>query len=176
MDNTGQSNEQPTENASEHASRPWSVTILAFGVLIITILNLTRFILSITNWDFLVSWPGVPALYMVMTGLIWTLVCSILCWGLWRAKNWAPRLMKAVLLTYVLYYWMDHVFLVDHPMNGVVGARQALLPVNWRFAAGMTVVCMVYTVWTLNNPKVKAYFGLDESKTSIEQADPFDNG
>jgi len=176
MDNTGLPIEQPTEIASAHASRPWSVTILAFGVLIITIFNLTRLILSIANWDFLVSWPGVPALYMVITGLIWTLAGSILLWGLWRAKNWAPRLMKAVLLTYVLYYWVDHVFLVDHPTSGVVGARQALLPINWRFTAGMTVVCMVYTVWTLSKPKVKAYFGLAESRTGDDQTDSGGNG
>jgi hypothetical protein len=176
MDNTGLPIEQQTEITPPHVSRPWSVTVLAFGVLIITILNLTRLILSIANWGFIVSWPGVPALYMVVTGLIWTLAGSILLWGLWRAKNWAPRLMKAELLTYVLYYWLDHVFLMDHPTGGVVGARQALLPVNWRFAAGMTVVCMVYTVWTLSKPKVKAYFGLAESKTGNDPTTSGDNG
>jgi hypothetical protein len=176
MDNTGLPIEQQTMIASPHASRPWNVTILAFGVLIITIFNLTRLILSIANWDFLVSWPGVPALYMVMTGLIWTLVCSILLWGLWRAKNWAPRLMKAVLLTYVLYYWLDHVFLMDHPNSGAAGAWHAFLPVNWRFAAVITVVCMVYTVRTLSKPKVKVYFGLAESKTGNDLTDSGDNG
>jgi hypothetical protein len=176
MDNTSQSNEQQTEIGSQHTSRPWSVTILAFGVLIITIFNLTRLILSITNWDFLVSWPGVPALYMMLTGLLWTLVGSILCWGLWKAKNWAPRLMKAVLLTYALYYWLDHVFLMDHPASGVVGIQHALLPVNWRFAVVITVICMVYTVWSLNRPKVKAYFGLEESKTGYDQTQRDDNG
>jgi hypothetical protein len=176
MDNTGLPIEQETVLAPPHVSRPWSVTLLAFGVLIITIFNLTRLILSIANWDFLVSWPGVPALYMVMTGLIWTLAGSFLLWGLWRAKNWAPRLMKAELLTYVLYYWMDHVFLVDHPARGVVGAHKALLPVNWRFAAGMTVVCMVYTVWTLSKPKVKAYFGPTKSKPINDQTETGGNG
>jgi hypothetical protein len=176
MDNTGLPTEHQTEVEPPHASRPRSVTILAFGVLIISIFNLIRLILSIANWDFLVSWPGVPALYMVMTGLIWTLAGSTLLWGLWRAKNWAPRLMKAELLTYVLYYWLDHVFLVGHPARGVVGARQALLPVNWRFAAGMTVVCMVYTVWTLSRPKVQAYFGLAESQAGNEQTERGETG
>ena len=149
---------------------------MVFGVLIITIFNLTRLILSLLNWSFLVSWPGVPALYMVMTGLLWTLVGSILCWGLWKAKNWAPGLMRAVLLTYLLYYWLDQIFLTDHPASGVEGSKQVFLPVNWRFAAGLTVVCMVYTVWTLSKPRVKAYFGLAESNTKDDQTDYGNNG
>jgi hypothetical protein len=35
---------------------------------------------------------------------------------------------------------------------------------------------MVYTVWTLSKPKVKAYFGLAESKTGHEQTESGDNG
>jgi hypothetical protein len=138
-------------------------------VLIIAVLNFTRLVLSITYWDFLVSWPGVPALYMILTGLIWTITGSLLLWGLWRAKNWAPKLMQAVALTYALYYWLDHVFLVDHPISGAMGAQRALLPVNWQFAAGATVVCLAYTAWTLRRPKIKAYFGMVDSKANNDQ-------
>jgi hypothetical protein len=176
MDNTGPPTDQSTENESRHPPRPWSVTILVFGVLIITIFNLTRLILSILNWNFLVSWPGVPALYMVMTGLLWTLVGSILCWGLWKAKIWAPGLTKAVLLTYVLYYWMDQVFLMDHPASGVGGSKHEFLSVNWRFTVGLTVVCMVYTIWTLSRPSVKNYFGLAKSNANDGQTDNINNG
>ena len=154
--------EQQTESTSSPASRPGSVTILALGVLIITIINLVRLVLSITYWDFLVSWPGVSPLYVAVSGLIWTLAGSLLLWGLWSAKNWAPRLMQAVALTYALYYWLDHVFLMDHPVSSVVGAQQALLPVNWQFAAGVTIVCLAYIAWTLSRRKVKAYFGLSD--------------
>lgn len=143
--------------------RPGGVTILALGVLIITILNLTRLVLSIRHWDFLASWPGVSPLYMVLTGLIWSLAGVPLLWGLWTAKKWAPRLMQAVVLTYALYYWLDQVFLKDHPVSGAAGSERALLPVNWLFAAAVTLVCLAYTAWTLDRPKVKAYFSQDES-------------
>ena len=176
MDNSGSPIEPSAGIASPPRSRPGSVTILAMGVLIITIINLSRLILSITYWDFLVSWPGVSPLYMALTGLIWTLSGSLLLWGLWRAKNWAPRLMQAVVLTYALYYWLDHIFLVDHPMNGAMGAQRALLPVNWQFAVVVTVVCLVYTVWMLRRPKVKAYFGLDESKADKDKTSSNNDG
>jgi hypothetical protein len=157
------------DDTPQHTSRPASVTILALGVLIITILNLTRLVLSILNWDFLVSWPGVSPLYMILTGLIWTLIGSLLLWGLWKARRWAPRLMQAVALTYALYYWLDHVFLRDHPAGGVEGAQQVLLPINWQFATVVTIICLVFTAWTLNRPKVKAYFDLIDSTTDNSQ-------
>jgi len=71
--------------------------------------------------------------------------------------------MQAVALSYALYYWLDHVFLEDHPASGAVGAQQALLPVNWQFAVVATVACLAYVVWVLSRPKVKAYFGVAES-------------
>lgn len=144
------------------APRPGRVTILAMGVLIITIINLLRLVLSITNWDFLKSWPGVSPLYMVSTGFIWTLAGSLLFFGLWTAKKWAPKLMQAVALTYALYYWLDHVFLMDHLVSGAEGVQRAMLPVNWQFAAGATVICLVFVAWTLNRPKVQQYFGIEE--------------
>jgi hypothetical protein len=163
MDNSGSHIELKTEIDSEAISRPGCVTILALGVLIITIINLLRLVLSITNWDFLKSWPGVSPLYMVTTGLIWTLIGSFLFFGLWTGKKWAPKLMQAVALSYALYYWLDHVFLEDHPASGAVGAQRALLPVNWQFAVVATVVCLAFVVWVLSRPKVKVYFGLAES-------------
>ena len=164
------------ENPTQRASRPGSVTILALGVLIITIINLTRLVLSILNWDFLVSWPGVSPLYMSLTGLIWTLVGLLLLWGLWKARKWAPGLMQAVVLTYALYYWLDYVFLRDHPASAAAGAQRVLLPVNWQFAAGATVICLAYTAWTLNRSKVKAYFGLFDSTADKSHLENDSNG
>ena len=67
--------------------------------------------------------------------------------------------MQAVGLTYALYYWLDHIFLMDHPVSGATDAFRAVLPINWQFSAGVTVVSLVFMVWTLGRAKVKAYFG-----------------
>ena len=96
--------EGQAELATPRTPRPGSVTILALGVLIITVINLMRLVLSTRYWEFLASRTGISPLYMILTGLIWTLAGSILLWGLWKAKIWAPRLMQAVALTYALYY------------------------------------------------------------------------
>jgi hypothetical protein len=179
MENPGspsESIEEQAEQPSPRMRRPGSVTLLALGVLIITVINLTRLILSIKDWDFLVSWPGVSPWYVMLTGLIWTLAGFPLIWGLWRGKSWAPRLMEAVALTYALYYWLDQVFLVDHPVGGSEGARRALLPVNWQFAVGATVVCLATIAWTLSRRKVKAYFGRVESSKERSKTNYNDDG
>jgi hypothetical protein len=149
--------------------RPWSVTLLALGVLIITVINLIRFVLSIRFWGFLSSRSGISPIYLALTGFIWSVAGLILLWGLWKAKTWAPKLMQAIALTYALYYWLDHIFLMEHSVSGATGAIRALLPTNWQFSAGVTVVSLAFMVWTLNRSKVKAYFGLIESEIDQNQ-------
>ena len=139
--------------------RPWSVTLLALGVLIITVINLVRLGLSIRYWSFLSSRTGISPIYLALTGLIWSAAGLYLIWGLWKAKKWAPRLMQAVGLTYALYYWMDHIFLMDHPVSGATDTFRLMLPTNWQFSAGVTIICLVFMAWTLGRAKVKAYFG-----------------
>ena len=142
----------------KNVKRPFSVTLLMLGVLIITVVNLTRFVLSLRVWSFLASQSGISPLYLAVSGLIWAVAGSFLIWGLWRAKCWAPRLMQAVALTYALYYWLDLLFLKDHPVNRAGMAISLVLPINWQFSAGVTVVCLAFMVWTLGRSKVKAYF------------------
>jgi hypothetical protein len=148
--------QSPTEVVP--VQRPWSVTLLALGVLIITVLNLTRFALSLGDWSFLSAQPGISPYYLAISGFIWTVAGGFMVWGLWTAKTWAPRLMQAVALTYALYYWLDLLFLKDHPLNGKSNALYAVLPTNWQFSAGVTVLCLAYMLWALGRPKVKAYF------------------
>ena len=152
--------------------RPLSVTLLAAGVLIITAINLIRLGLSIRYWSFLSSRSGISPLYLALTGLIWGAAGLALLWGLWKAKKWAPMLMQVVGLTYALYYWLDHIFLMDHPINGTTDILHAVLP----FSVGVTVVLLVFMVWTLGRAKVKAYFGTDDVGTAQNEADNDDQG
>jgi hypothetical protein len=161
MENTPSPVNSPEYQDTPHPvrlKRPWSVTLLALGVLIITVINLARFILSLRYWSFLASQPGPSPLYLVLTGLVWAVAGSLLLWGLWKPATWAPRLMEAEVLTYALYYWLDLLFVRDHPVNGAPVAVRAVLPINWQYSAIVTVICLVYIVWALGRPKVNAYF------------------
>lgn len=179
MDNTVTPIE-PTARQSESSplthKRPMSVTLLALGVLIITVLNFIRFVLSIRYWSFISTRVGISPIFLTMSGLVWSVAGLYLLWGLWKAKTWAPRLMQAVALTYAGYYWLDHVFLMEHPVIGATGAARVLLPSNWQFSAGVTVVSLAFMAWTLNRSKVRAYFGLELSKIGQHSQETDDQG
>jgi len=144
---------------STRSPRPASVTILALGVLIIAVLNLTRCGLALRYWDYLDALTNVSPLYLALSGLVWGLVGLPQAWGLLRGKLWAPPLMRAVALTYAMYYWLDQVFLQDHPIAGAEGGARLLLPGNWPFSAGLTFLLLAYTVWTLQRRAAKEFFG-----------------
>jgi hypothetical protein len=174
MDNAQMTKEPDAPHVDGHAQinkRPLSVTLLALIVLIITVINLMRLCLSVRYWSFLSSRSGISPLYLALTGLIWSAAGLSLLWGLWKAKKWAPKLMQAVGLTYALYYWLDRIFLMDRPVSGATNAFSAALPINWQFSAGVTLIGLVFMVWTLGRKKVKAYFGAAEVETAQIQTD-----
>lgn len=132
--------------------RPYGITLLALGVLGIAGWGLLRMLLAAWQWQFLAELPGVSPLYMALSGLAWGILSLPLFWGLWRGLPWAPRLAPALVLTYAIYYWLDVVFMMDQLSGGA-------LPKNWLFAILLTVVMLGYTVWALNRPAAKEFFG-----------------
>lgn len=132
--------------------RPFSVTILAFGVLSIAGWGLVRLFHALERWNFLEGLTGVSPLYIAFSGLVWALAGLPVFWGLWRGYRWAARLTQAMALTYALYYWLDVVLMMEHFSGGV-------LPENWPFAMGLTALLLGFTVWTLNRPAVKSFLG-----------------
>jgi hypothetical protein len=160
---TPENNDQPeplSMNTSPRVKkRPWSVTLLALLVLIITVVNLIRFVLSIKDWAFLSSHSAVSPLYLALTGLVWSVAGGILLWGLLSAKTWALKLMQAVGLSYALYYWLDQIFLKDHPFSENAGLISSVLTNNWLFAAIVTLLLLGFMEWVVNRGKVKDYFG-----------------
>jgi hypothetical protein len=147
----------PVETPS--ASRPWSVNLLALGVIILGALCLLRFGLSLRYWAYLDALTTVSPWYLALSGFVWGLAGLPLVWGLLRGKAWAPALTRAMALTYAVYYWLDQVFLQDHPLTGAEGGAKLLLPGNWTFEAGVTMAALAFTVWTLNRQASRTYFG-----------------
>ena len=134
---------------SSTRKRPFLVTMLAVLVLTITIINLVRFVNTLISWNFLASLPGVPPLYLAVTGLIGFLIGLPLFWGLWIGNPRAPGATRIATLLYLSYVWIERIVL------SMIGNRLA----NWPFTVSMTLIIILFVFWALSRSKVKAYFG-----------------
>jgi hypothetical protein len=128
--------------------RPITVTILAILVLIIATTNLIRFWAAIQNWETLVSIGVKPGPgYFALTGLVWGLTGSWLVWVVWQGR---PGCKKAIIVfsgLYLLYFWLDRLVFQNH-----------IPPQNTPFVAGIGILVVFYTVFTLLLPSNQEFF------------------
>ena len=151
--------ESPPASPPAEPRRPRSVTLLALGVLSIAVLGSLRAYLAVRDWQFLANWPGVSPLFLMVTGLAFAILGVVVFWALWWRNIWALRLTWAASLTFALIYWLDQIFVAEHPPYDPTGAAQPFLPSNWLFAASVTAILLLYTAWVVHRADVKAYYG-----------------
>jgi K+-sensing histidine kinase KdpD len=128
--------------------RPFSVTLLAIGVLIFAGINLIRLVASLQQREFLAGLLPVSPLYFSISGLIWLVVASILAAGLWLGRRWAVRATLVGILAYSLYYWLDRLLLAAEKPG-----------YNWLFSVVINLSLLGIVYWVLNNRKAKIFFG-----------------
>jgi len=129
--------------------RPFLVTLLAVVVLSITIIHLVRLVNTLTQWNFLASFPGISPPYLALTGLFWVIVGALLFWGLWTGKSSTPQTTRVLTVVYLSYQWIER----------ILSVRAGNELENWPFAAGMTLIVLIFIFWTLSRSGAKAYFG-----------------
>jgi hypothetical protein len=127
--------------------RPFSVTLLAFGVLIIAGINLYRCVAALLQWRFLTELLPTLPLYQALSGAFWGLAGIPIAWGLWRGVRRAARLTPYAAVAYTIYAWIDRLAL-----------RTGLQEYNLPFAVGTTIVALASTFWILSRTKVKSFF------------------
>lgn len=138
--------------------RPWSVTLLALGVLTNAGLNTTRLALAFTQWSFINGLGGVPPLYLAVSGLIWAAPAWLLAWGLWRGSGWAARAARIFVTAFLLFFWFERLFLFEQ--------NQLSWPENGFFLLMVTIVVLVFVFWSTANMKAKRFFGEFNERTS----------
>jgi len=127
--------------------RPFSVTLLAIGVLTLALAGLVRLGQAITLWDFLTSLDISP-IYLAITGLLVGIAGLLAAWGLWWGLPWTPRFCIGYLLALFSFYWIDRLFLTQ----SLIGK------VNTPFAMGVTVLVIGFMVWVFRREKSRKFF------------------
>lgn len=143
-------------NQTRDQKRPFLVTLLAFLVLIITIINLLRFINTVALWSFLSAFPGIPPFYLAATGLAWTFIGTALVWGLWIGKPRAPMATRILTIFYLVYEWLERIILA--PEGNTVR--------NWPFSIVLSMFFILFIFWTLSRSDAKAFFGVMHEQSS----------
>jgi hypothetical protein len=128
--------------------RPRRVTLLALGVLILTGSNALRAVGALRSWDFLAELQVISPLYQIISGSFWTLAGLLVWWALWRGRPWAPQAALAFTAGYILYFWIDRLFLVvpQEPFTA------------WPFYAGYSVLLLALVAWIVTRPRARAHF------------------
>jgi hypothetical protein len=127
--------------------RPFSVTLLLLGVLMVSGIYLLRFAQAIRQWEFLSELLRIPPFYLAATGLFWGSIGLMLAWGLWRGRRWAPVLTLAAALAHSMYYWLDRLLLSGEGPG-----------TNWPFAAAANVVLLFLSAWIFTRKRARAFF------------------
>ena len=140
---------------SRQISRPWSVTLLAVAVLIMTTLNLIRGWQAIAQWEFLVELLPITPLYQVLSGLIWSLVWLPLFLGLWLGWAWASQATLYAVLAYSVYHWLDR-FLISVERSNM----------NLLFSVVVNLALILATYLILSRRKTLAFFGVLNDQSS----------
>jgi hypothetical protein len=133
--------------------RPFRLALLALGVLMLAGLSLTRAVLAVRDWDFLSQRAEVSPLYLLTSGLIWT-IAGVRGWfGLWWMKRWGAGFARGIALVFSLYIWLERLFLFNRPAEALV--FQPILPDNWIFLAGLNIVLLIWVFWATQKPKLR---------------------
>lgn len=96
--------------------KPFSVTILSLSVLIFTSMMGFRLFEIAKNWDLLIHYNSHPGpIFLSIVSLIWVITGLILILCLIKKYSRSLLLIRIVAYTYILYYWVDRLFLQqDH--------------------------------------------------------------
>jgi hypothetical protein len=143
-------NERNTPRIKEQKppKRPFAVSILVVLVLFFTTINGVRSYSAINSWELIIDLvPRNLLIYIIASGFIWGVVGLLLSVGIFFRKKWSLIIMRIAVPLYLLYFWIDRLFIAEHDY---IYAR-------WQFYLGLTVLILVFYFWILRREKTKKY-------------------
>jgi hypothetical protein len=126
--------------------RPFSVTILLWLVLSLTVWSGLRLATAIQWWRTLLEFATPPGpIYIAVSGGIWLVVGIALLWGMWRIRVWVRYALIGAGAGFTAWYWCDRLLLQS--------ARE-----NWPFTTGATILLLIVVIVCIVHPRTKDFF------------------
>jgi len=129
----------------KNSTPPTTVTILAVFVLFITAWSGIRAYSAIANWQVLKEFGANP-LYILVTGLFWTVAGLWLFRAIWEGHRYAIRAGLGAAGLYTVWYWSDRLILQPSPAP------------NSLFSIVVSAVLLVIFIIILSIPASKGFF------------------
>lgn len=140
---------QKNTSQKPRPGRPFLVTLLAILVICIAILHLLRFIQAITTRQFLETLPEVSINYLIISGLVISILGIGLAIGLWFGKSWAAKVSRVFIPIYIVYDLIERGYF----------AWRAERPANWLLWILLSVIALTFVFGSLTNQDAKLFFG-----------------
>jgi hypothetical protein len=132
------------------SKRPFSVTLLLWAVLILSVWGVTRFFAALRAWEVLYEFDAsLSPLYLSITGAGWGAAGCVLLYGIWRGRSWARTAIVAAVLIWLIEYWLE---------RSLFQPLRANLP----FAIACSIISMVVVLILATLSGTKSFFTKSE--------------
>ena len=146
-------------NMARKSRLPLRITLLLWLVLIITVLNGVRLITAIAWRGVLASYMPVPgALYVGVTGALWTVTGFFVLWSFWRGAFRTRRVILIAAGCYTAWAWGDRLLVQAEPRA------------NWLFSLLATILLLVYTAAVVLDDRNETYFRKETYERKPEES------
>jgi hypothetical protein len=109
-------------------TRPFSVTLLLWVVLMLIMWGALRFFASLQWRGMLVEYESSLSVgYLSVTGAGWGLAGGVLLWGLFTAKAWTRPTILIAIIVWLVEYWVERLFFESRHINWPFAAVVSLL-------------------------------------------------
>lgn len=126
--------------------RPFSVTILLWLVLSLTVWSGLRLYSALRWWSTLSEFASPPGpFYIALSAGIWLTISVLLLWGMWQARAWIRYALLGAGAALAVWYWADRL-LLQRPNE------------NWPFALVATILLLSVLFVCVFAPGTKTFF------------------
>ena len=130
--------------------RPWLVLLLFIFSLVFTVSAAARVWNGVQFYWFLDDLSmSVSPLYLVITGVVWSILGAATAIMVWWGNSLAKRVLISGTLLYSVFFWFEQLFLMSNPLRKT----------NWLFLVILTLIVFLVEVLSFQHPRVRKFFG-----------------